>query len=116
MIRTMNQGLATLDDISRVEAFRRVMSGQVDAKTDAMKTWFYDNYGRLIYDTDSKIPYPIVIKMREQFGKWALEHTNPFHQPIGELIEDTIRGIGLNPDDYNTDEEMWQMLKEYKSS
>jgi hypothetical protein len=111
----MNQGLATLDDESRREAFRRVMTQQVNAKTDTMKTWFYDNYDSLIYNTNSKIPYPIVIKMREQLGKWALEHTNPFHQPIGILIEDTIKGIGLNPKDYDSREEMWQVLKDYRS-
>lgn len=109
----MNLGLATVDDLTRRTAFHRLMSQQLKNQEGVIRNWFSDNYDQLIYDMQAKIPWPIVVRMREKLGQWALGNTNPFNQPIEDLISETTYSVGLNPDNYDSPEEMWDALKRY---
>ena len=115
LVYVMNQGIQTLppDNPRLIDHFKTAMSGQVDDQTRVIRKWFADNYDNLIYNTDSKIPYPIIMKMREKLTQWSLGETNPFDQPIEDLIEETMKSRGLNPSNYNSPEEMWAELKAY---
>ena len=107
-------GLATVDDTKIREALERVMSRQVEDQSNVIKKWFVDNYENILYNMNGKIPFPIVRKMREQLSQWAIQHTNPFMQPIEELIEETATSLGLNPGSYDSHEDLWEELKKYR--
>ena len=113
LVEQMNLGLTTVDDMARRAAFQRLMSQQIKSQTGVIKNWFSGNYDELIYDMEAKIPWPIIVRMREKLGQWALGNTNPFHQPIEDLISETACSVGLNPDNYDSTEEMWDVLKRY---
>jgi len=108
-----NLGLATVDDLKQRSAFERLMTKQIGVQTNVIKNWFSDNYDQLIYDMEAKIPWPIIVRMRAQLGRWALGETNPFNQPIEQLIEETASFVGLNPNNYDSSVEMWDALKKY---
>jgi len=113
LIDQMNLGLATVDDRKIQEAAKNVMSKQVENQTGIIRTWFSKNYDQLIYDMEAKIPWPIIVRMRGKLSQWALGNTNPFNQPIEELIEETAVSVGLDPEDYDTPEQIWDKLKNY---
>ncbi len=110
-----NLGLVTLENTEVRKALEAVMARQADNQVGVIRSWFSDNYNNLLYDMQgtSKIPFPIVRKMREQLSQWAIQNTNPFSQPIDALIEETICSVGSNPWLYNSVEEMWEKLKGY---
>ena len=104
----------SLDQVRLAERLRDKLYGKVEDQTKVIKDWFSNNYDELIYDTHSRIPYPIVMKMRERFGRWAMGSTNSFNEPIEDLIEETARTNGINPVEYASPEELWKKLKEIK--
>lgn len=79
-----------------------------------MKTWFADNFDDLLYDTQGKIPFPVVLAMRKRFGEWAKGQDVNFHQPVIELLEEVASSVGLNTKAYNNYQDIWDDLKEYK--
>ena len=107
-------GLGTLDDLQLKEVCRGLMQEQINNQTGIIREWFHENYEDIIYDMNSRIPWPIIVRMRERLGRWALENTNPFNESIGSLIEETMGYVGLNPDNYDSHEEMWDVLKSYR--
>ena len=36
---------------------------------------------------EGRIPYPVVMKMRDKFSMWAVGYANPFNQPIEDFVE-----------------------------
>lgn len=101
-----------VQDNERIKAVLwKVLSGKINEQDRTIRQWFMDNYDSLIYDTNGKIPYPIVMGMRGQLSKWAIGQTNPFSQPIGEFIEETARSVGLDPEAYDGPDEIWEKLK-----
>jgi len=78
-----------------------------EANVLIMKQWFSDNFDSLRYDMSSKIPYPIVLQLRRNLGKWIAGASNPFDQDIEEMILDVAKQEGLHTDN---PEEAWKRM------
>ncbi len=109
------KGLATLKEepqlYSRVSDY---MKGLTQKQVSKMKGWFSDNYDVLQYDTQSSIPYPLVLKMRQSLNDWARGEQSAMSQGIGDALEDLLKEKGLDPSSYKSDVEMWEALKQFK--
>jgi hypothetical protein len=79
-----------------------------------MRQWFADNYDRLLYDTSSRIPFPVVLAMRRRFFKWANQQDFDFNEPIQELIEEAASSVGLDTREYTDYKDVWEALKRYR--
>jgi hypothetical protein len=108
-----DSGISTVavDNPQLAEGARSLLYGQVDSQIDIVRNWFSDNYDELLYDTNGNIPFPIIMKMRGELGRWALKEISSFDRPMTELIEESIRDGGLNPKSYESHQEMWDYLK-----
>ncbi len=107
----MELGISTLDDQNYKAIFKKVLGEKLDGEVNIMKNWFVKNYDNILYKVDGKIPYSVVLKMRERFSTWALNNTNPFSEPIGELIEEVALSSGINSNDYDSYKDLWKDLK-----
>tara|TARA_Y100000310_G_C20589550_1_gene767232 strand:+ start:105 stop:710 length:606 start_codon:yes stop_codon:yes gene_type:complete len=107
----LNIGISAIDDAKIKQATRKVVYNEINVQNTKIKQWFHTNYDNIIYDTRGNIPYPIVRQMREELGKWVLGNTNPFSEPIGDLIEKTARSVGIDPNHYENYEGIWKALK-----
>jgi hypothetical protein len=105
------EGISAQDSERIKAALRKVLLGKIDEQDRTIRQWFVDNYDALIYNTQGNIPYPIIQRMRGHLSRWAVEQTNPFDQSIEELVEETVRYVGLDPELYRDHEEMWESLK-----
>ncbi len=106
-------GLQTIDDLDTRLAIEDALTTQKEEQISLVKHWFADNYDQLIYDQKGRIPFPIVKAMRNQLSIWAISNLNPFSKPIGELIEETAKSVGIDTDGYNSYEDIWNDLKDY---
>jgi hypothetical protein len=109
-------GFGTLDNGELQEVLRQQMYSAVDVQEKKIKEWFYRHYEEIIYDTSRRIPYPVLMQMRGQLGLWAMKNTNPFQQPIEDLVSDAARSVGLDPDKYATPENVWEALGKHRES
>ncbi len=109
-----NLAVASIDDLAARSKIRSALEAAVSAQDKKIRTWFANNYDHLIYNTDGEIPFPIVRMMRDAFAVWALGKANPFHEPIEDVISRAATASGINPDDYDSYETVWEQLKEFK--
>lgn len=107
-------GTDTIDNPTIRGLVLQKLTEKVEEQIGIVKTWFSNNYDALLYDMNGNIPYHVVKKMREKLGQWAVANTNPFQESIGSLIEEAAVSAGLNPDNYDSYEDMWKEMKNYK--
>ncbi|MDP1728972.1 MAG: hypothetical protein Q8L27_02090 [archaeon] len=114
LVQQMNLGLSTVEDLNLRNNFERVMQNQIQGQNKIIRTWFADNYDQILYEQECKIPFPIVRQMRAKFAQWAIGITNPFCEPIEDLMDETAKSLGINSSSYESPEELWEALKDYK--
>jgi hypothetical protein len=72
-----------------------------------MKQWFESNFEQLQYSMDGKIPWPIVLQLRRNLGKWIAGASNPFDQDIEEMIMEVASQEGIQTE---SPEEAWERM------
>ncbi|MEK6856170.1 MAG: hypothetical protein AABX66_03375 [Nanoarchaeota archaeon] len=83
----------------------------VDTQDTKIRKWFVDNYDNLIYDTNSKIPWPIVRRMRNSLEMWAVGETSFLSEPVEDLVVEVVKSCGRSPDEFEDIKKMWDFLK-----
>jgi flagellar biosynthesis/type III secretory pathway chaperone len=104
-------GVETIDDIQVKSVLNKFLFNKAKEQNGNIKKWFSNNYDKILYDMNGKIPYPIIMQMRAQLSQWALGNTSVLYQPINDLIKNVAKSEGLNPDDYFSLEDVWEALK-----
>lgn len=110
----VNLGISTVEDGELKRALEKIFNQKVEQQTSVVRNWFSDNYDKIIYDMNSKIPYSIVRAMRARFSQWAIGQTNPFNEPIESLIDEVAVSSGLDPKKYKDSQSVWNALRKIK--
>jgi hypothetical protein len=81
------------------EKLLKVFISRKNAELRTIKKWFDDNGEVLVYNTDGKIPWPIVRQLQRGLKLWSYGSSNPFNTPIEELIIEVASNEGIVTDD-----------------
>ena len=104
---------STVEDKMLKNAYVSVLEKELEKNIDTIKAWVYNNYDNIIYDTKGKIPYPVIMHMREKFRQWAFEKINPFGMDAGMLLEEVAEEQGIDPGDFDNYDGLWRHLRKY---
>jgi hypothetical protein len=107
---SVDRGIVTIDDTTQRKELKEALYPIINTNITTVKTWFSDNYDNILYDTTGKIPYSVVLELRKKFSKWVITKSNPFSEPIESVIGEAARSKGINPDNYDSYEDIWTAL------
>ncbi len=111
-LRTRLRGdLTRITDEDFKDQFRSVCVSAIETQDSKMRTWFADNYDNLLYDQSGKIPFPVVLAMRQRFRRWASERNFSFNEDILMFIEEVATSVGINTKKYPDYKSIWEELK-----
>jgi len=105
--------LSQVSDVTIRNCIRPVFARAWLEQDSKMRNWFSTNYDQLLYNTSGNIPFPIINAMRRRFVKWANQQSYSFDKPIKQLVDEAARCVGLDTNDYNSYQEIWDALKKY---
>ncbi|MGV8168943.1 MAG: hypothetical protein ACP5N3_02705 [Candidatus Nanoarchaeia archaeon] len=91
---------------------RTSLHKQKDKYISSMKHWISEQYYNIVYDTEGKIPYPIILQMREKIAVWAMGNSFPLSEPIESIIESAAQSTNMSTKNLSYDE-IWDALKAY---
>ena len=107
---SIDRGIATIDGKANQQELQTLLYPAIETQVTKVKTWFTEQYDNILYDTSGTIPYSVVMALRKKFSAWVMTKSNPFSEPIEGVIEEAARDQGLNPDDYDSYEDIWKKL------
>ncbi len=94
--------------VSQVEKIKEELIHEEEKNMETIQKWFYENYDSLLYDTNGKIPLPIVKKLRRDLDMWIVEKTNPFQKDINEFVLNVA--YNYSGKEYDSPEEAWKSM------
>ena len=74
-----------------------------------IRDWFYDNYEKLIYDMDGKIPWGVIQHLRRDLSVWIIGKYHPFLQDIEVMIVEVANKLGVGYEGISA-EDAWKLM------